>query len=233
MCGATPDAATSTSGGHRPDRDPRRHRPSPAAGHGRRTLQAGVQDLAEWTARGAARRGRGRRDGRLQRVQDRHHRGASRRGGCDGPLPRVRLAGDALDRCRAAACSRPSTFTAAAAATRSTPPGGPCTPEPTCSPTSRRTAWKPVSPATTTSRNLVSPAISMAGVGVLEAACSPDATSRSTRAFRAGQSGTGADEHRPAGGQPAKPSKSSGLKSRCSTRTIQFPELSRISASTP
>ena len=31
---------------HRPDRHPRRHRPGPAAGHGRGPLQAGVQDLA-------------------------------------------------------------------------------------------------------------------------------------------------------------------------------------------
>ena len=33
-------------------------------------------------------RGRGRRDGRVHRVQDRHHRGAAGRGAGDGPLPR-------------------------------------------------------------------------------------------------------------------------------------------------
>ena len=41
---------------HRPHPDPRRHRPSTAAGHGRGPLQAGVQDLARRPPRGLARR---------------------------------------------------------------------------------------------------------------------------------------------------------------------------------
>ena len=53
------------------------------------------------------------------------------------PFHVVRLAGDALDRA-AAGCSRTCTATAAAPATRSTGRGGPCTPAPTCSPTSRQ-----------------------------------------------------------------------------------------------
>ncbi len=69
---------------------PRRHRPGPAAGHGRRPLQAGVQDVARRPRPGVARRGRGRRDGRVHRLQDRRRRGAARRGRGDGPLPRRR-----------------------------------------------------------------------------------------------------------------------------------------------
>jgi len=49
----------------------------------------------------------------------------------------VLLAGDAIDTCRRAS-NRPSTATAAARATRCTGPGGPCTPEPNCSPTKQR-----------------------------------------------------------------------------------------------
>ena len=62
-----------------------------------RSKQAFKQCLAE---RGEvlARRARGRRDGRVHRVQDRHHPGTTRGRGRDGPLPR--LAGDALDECR-------------------------------------------------------------------------------------------------------------------------------------
>ena len=50
------------------------------------------------------------------------------------PFHVVRLAGDALDQCDAAS-SRTCTVTSAAPATPSTERGGPCTPEPTCSPT--------------------------------------------------------------------------------------------------
>ena len=49
--------------------------------------------------------------------------------------------------------SRPSVGTAAARATRSMPPAGPCRPAPTCSTTSRRTDWTPCSPTTPTSRS--------------------------------------------------------------------------------
>ena len=49
------------------------------------------QAFKTWLAdrdRGLARRHRGGRDGRVHRVQDRHHRGAARRGRGDGSLPR-------------------------------------------------------------------------------------------------------------------------------------------------
>ena len=65
---------------HRPDADPRRHRPGAASGHGRRPLQTGVQGLARRTGQVLARRYRGRRDGRVHRVQDRRRRRATR--GC-------------------------------------------------------------------------------------------------------------------------------------------------------
>ena len=52
-----------------------------------RSKQAFKTWLADRDA-GLARRGRGRRDGRVHRVQDRHRRGAARRGRGDGPLPR-------------------------------------------------------------------------------------------------------------------------------------------------
>ena len=52
-----------------------------------RSKQAFKTWLAD-ASRGLARRGRGRRDGRVHRVQDRHHRGTARRGRGDGPLPR-------------------------------------------------------------------------------------------------------------------------------------------------
>jgi transposase len=45
-----------------------------AAGHGRGPLQAGVQNLAGRTTQGLARQGRGRCDGRVYRLQDRHRR---------------------------------------------------------------------------------------------------------------------------------------------------------------
>ena len=49
--------------------------------------------------------------------------------------------------------SRPSVGTAAARATRSMPPAGPCPPASTCSTTSRRTDWTPCSPTTPRSRS--------------------------------------------------------------------------------
>ena len=54
------------------------------------------------------------------------------------PFHVVRLAGDALDRCRRRV-QQHSTATAAAPPIRSTGPGGPCTPAPTCSPTDNGT----------------------------------------------------------------------------------------------
>ena len=64
------------------------HRPGTVAGHGRGPLEAGLQDLARRATEGVARRGGGGRDGRVHRLQDRHHRGAPRRGRGDGSLPR-------------------------------------------------------------------------------------------------------------------------------------------------
>ena len=61
------------------------------------------QAFKTWLAerdQGLARRRRGRRDGRVHRVQDRHHRGAARRVAVMDPFHVVRLAGDALDQCR-------------------------------------------------------------------------------------------------------------------------------------
>ena len=48
-------------------------RPVAAAGHDRRPLQAGVHGVAREPAEGLARRAGGRRDGRVLRIQDRHH----------------------------------------------------------------------------------------------------------------------------------------------------------------
>jgi hypothetical protein len=45
-CGGTPAGRQVRHRDHRPHPDPRRHRPGPAAGHGRGPLQEGVQDLA-------------------------------------------------------------------------------------------------------------------------------------------------------------------------------------------
>ena len=94
--------------------------------------------MARRTRPGLARRRRGRRDGRVHRVQDRHHRGAARRGRGDGPLPRRPPGRRRPGPVPPPGPAGPSTATAAARATRSTAPGGPCTPAPTCSPTSRR-----------------------------------------------------------------------------------------------
>jgi len=68
------------------------------------------------------------------------------------PFHVVRLAGDALDRCRRRV---QQTFmaTAAARTTRSTGPGGPCTPAPTSSPTSSASDSRPSSSPTTTRRS--------------------------------------------------------------------------------
>jgi transposase len=68
------------------------------------------------------------------------------------PFHVVRLAGDALDRCRRRS-NKTSTATAAAATIRCTEPGGPCTPGLTCSPTSKPTGCAPCSPTTGTSRS--------------------------------------------------------------------------------
>ncbi len=138
---------------HRPHPDPRRHRPGPAAGHGRGPLQAGVQDLARRPPPGLARRRRGRCDGRVHRLQDRHHRGAARRGRGDGPLPRRpprRRRARPVPAPGPAGPARPPRPQGRPALPR---PGGPCTPAPTCSPTSRRTGSKHCSQPTPTSRS--------------------------------------------------------------------------------
>ena len=75
-------------GDHRPHRHPRRHRPRSPAGHGRGPLQAGVQAVADRPPAGLARPSRGRRDGRLHRLQNRGCRRTARRRGRDGPLSR-------------------------------------------------------------------------------------------------------------------------------------------------
>jgi transposase len=66
------------------------------------------------------------------------------------PFHVVRLARRSMS--AAGGCSRPSTATAATRVTPSTPPGAPCTPAPTCSQTSTRTAWSTCSPSTSTSQ---------------------------------------------------------------------------------
>jgi len=68
------------------------------------------------------------------------------------PFHVVRLAGDALTTA-AAAFSRPPAAAAAVRTTRSTVPGEPCTPVPTCSPTSRPPDSRPCSPSMSTSRS--------------------------------------------------------------------------------
>jgi transposase len=68
------------------------------------------------------------------------------------PFHVVRLAGDALDRCRRRVQQRLH-GTAAARTTRSIAPGGPCTPARTCSPRPRSTASQPFSPTTRTWRS--------------------------------------------------------------------------------
>jgi hypothetical protein len=68
------------------------------------------------------------------------------------PFHVVRLAGDALDTCRRRV-QQSSTATAAARPTRSTGPGGPCTPALTCSPTNRPSGSPPCSRQTSTCRS--------------------------------------------------------------------------------
>ncbi|GAA3884200.1 hypothetical protein GCM10022275_34790 [Tessaracoccus defluvii] len=68
------------------------------------------------------------------------------------PFHVVRLAGDALDRCRRRV-QQASTDTEAAPVTRSTRRAAPCTPAPTSSPTGRRTGSPPYSPAMIMSRS--------------------------------------------------------------------------------
>ena len=76
---------------HRPHPDPGRHRPRPAAGPGRGSLEEGVQDLAGGSDRPVPGPGRHRGDGRLHRPQDRRRRSRPRRHRRDGPLPRGRV----------------------------------------------------------------------------------------------------------------------------------------------
>ena len=94
-----------------------------------RSKQAFKTWLAERDA-GLARRGRGGRDGRVHRLQDRHHRGAARRGRGHGSLPR-----------RAPGRRRPGPVPAPGPAGHPRSPrhegrpallarGGPCTPAP-------------------------------------------------------------------------------------------------------
>ena len=114
-----------------------------------RSKQAFKTWLAERPA-GLARRRRGRRDGRVHRLQDRHRRGTARRGRGDGPLPRRPPGRRRAGPVPPPGPAGPSTATAAARTTRSTAPAGPCTPAPTCSPTSRphrleRTVRRPTS----------------------------------------------------------------------------------------
>ena len=87
------------------------------------------------TARVLARRSRGRRDGRVHRVQDRRRRRGPRRRRGDGPVPRrARWPATRWTAAADASSNRPAA-TAAAPATRSTASAAPCTPAPTCSPT--------------------------------------------------------------------------------------------------
>ena len=55
--------------------------------------------------------------------------------------------------CAAAASNKTPAVTAAARPTRCMPPDGPCTPDPTCSPTNSDSASKPCSPPTSTSKS--------------------------------------------------------------------------------
>jgi hypothetical protein len=104
-------------------------------------------------ARGrVARRCRSRRDGRVHRVQDRRHRGTARRGRGHCPFHVVRLAGDALDQCRRRVQQHTRGRRGRNGA-RTTPPAGPCTPAPTCSPTSSNTGWRSCSPTMSTCRS--------------------------------------------------------------------------------
>ena len=84
-----------------------------------------------------ARRSGGGRDGRLHRLQDRHHRRAPRCSGGDGPLPRRAPGRRGPGPVPPPGPAKPSTGTGAAPATRSTRLAEPCTPAPSCLPTNR------------------------------------------------------------------------------------------------
>lgn len=110
---------------HRPHPDPRRHRPSPAAGHGRRTLQGRVQDRAHPTSPGLARPSGSGRDGRVHRVQDRRRRRAPDGGRGDGPASTSSDSAATPSTGAAAACNKNDTATAVSPATAL--PGSPPT----------------------------------------------------------------------------------------------------------
>ena len=84
-----------------------------------RSKQA-FKTLARRPRPGLARRGRGRRDGRVHRVQDRHHRRAARRRRGHGPLPRRPAGRRRPGRVPPPGPARHSTATAAARTTRCT-----------------------------------------------------------------------------------------------------------------
>ena len=86
--------------GHRPHPGPRRHRPLKAAGHGRRPLQARVQGLARRPAQGVAGQDRGRCDGRVHGFKTAAAEDLPDAVEDMDPFHVVRLAGDAMDRCR-------------------------------------------------------------------------------------------------------------------------------------
>ena len=127
----------------------RDHRPHPGARRDRArhgcwtwSRAARKQVFKTWLAerpQALAGRDRGRRDGRVHRVQDRRRRRAARRGHGDGPVPRRpprRRRARRLPPPRPAGHARPPR---PRQATRSTRPAAPCTPAPGCSPTSSTT----------------------------------------------------------------------------------------------
>ena len=131
---------------------PRQDRTGPAARHGRRPLQAGVQDVAR-RPRQAWRDGvevvamdgfTGFKTATTEELPDAV--------AVMDPFHVVRLAGEALDRCRRRV-QQDTRGTAARRATRSTLLDARCTPVPDCSPTSRTPVCGPCSPPTATSRS--------------------------------------------------------------------------------
>lgn len=109
-------------------------------------LQERVQDLARRPAARLARGGRGRRDGRLHRVQDRRQPGAARRGDGDGPVPRRQAV---RRRARPVPSPDPTRHAGATGPQErppSTKPAPPCTPARAYSPNDSRYAWKRCSP---------------------------------------------------------------------------------------
>jgi len=78
----------------------RRHRPGTTLGHGRRPVQGRVQDLARRPTPSVARRRRGRRDGRFTGFKTAAAEELPEAVAVMDPFHVVRLAGDALDRCR-------------------------------------------------------------------------------------------------------------------------------------